>query len=126
MGKIQADGGEAGSLPDVLPLAQEKKLRKLYYSGASLPSPMGGTLELISVHFGGSRAGAVLFECLTSSLRFELTIPRATTGEREAVRKKIKAKRDPFCPRHGEGARLVRMGKSLVCRRCGISFGQAG
>lgn len=124
MGKTQRKEGDG--LPEFLPLPQERKLRKLYYSGASLPSPMGGTLEPLRVHFGGSGAGRVTFECLTSSLRYELRIPRATTAERDAIRKKLQANLEPTCPRHGPAERLVRMGKSLACPRCGVSFGQAG
>jgi hypothetical protein len=123
MGKShELDGGR----PDILALPEERKLRKLYYAGAVLPSPMGGTLEPLRVHYGGSSAGRVMFECLTSSLRYEMNIPKATTAERDAVRKELESNLEPTCPRHGPGERLVRMGRLLACRRCGISFGQPG
>lgn len=113
-------------MQDILALPQERKLRKLYYDGATLPSPMGGVLEPLHVQFGGTGSGRVTFECLTSSLRYALSIPRATTAEREVVRKEVESGLDPTCPRHGTEERLARMGKVLACKRCGISFGSVG
>jgi hypothetical protein len=87
---------------------------------------MGGVLEPIAVRQGGSSPGTVLFECMTSSLRFALSIPKATTSERKAVREAIESGIDPTCPRHGLQERLVRTGSSWSCSKCGVSFGRAG
>ena len=29
---------------------------------------------------------------------------------------------DPDCPRHGPSARLIRVGRNLVCTDCGVAY----
>lgn len=123
--------GEAGEatggreLGDVLRLDNEKKLLKQYYAGQQMPSPNGGFLMLLGVRPDGVGAAVGMFECSVSSLRYEIVIPKATRGERKAVKEVRVAGNDPDCPRHGVGHRLVRAGNDLVCRRCGIPFVKA-
>lgn len=112
--------------PLALPLPDMKKQLRRYYSGERLRSPQGGLLEVVRIQSGrGEREpGRVLLDCLTSSLRYELTIPPATKVERDAVRASQAEGRDPACPRHGPGARLLRAGALLVCPSCGVAFGR--
>jgi hypothetical protein len=112
-------------LGDVLQLDNEKHLLKLYYAGQQMPSPNGGFLMPLGVRPDGSGAAVGIFECSVSSLRYEIAIPKATRGERKAVKEILVAGNDPACPRHGVDHRLVRAGKDLVCRRCGIPFAKA-
>ena len=109
----------------ILPLPEGGRLRTTYYGGGSMPSPMGGSLELIRVQFSPSGPGRVLFECMTSSLRYELSIPRATKAEKAGVQEALAAKGELACPRHRDLSRLDRVGRLLVCRKCGIAFGEA-
>lgn len=111
---------------DATPLKQQKELRKLYYSGAQLRSPVGGSLEPIRVRYGGADEGVVFFDCLASSLRFSLTIPKATRTERRKVREMIDEGEDPICPRHGKGTLLIRKDRDLVCPKCGVRFARVG
>jgi hypothetical protein len=109
-----------------LPLPDMKKHLRRYYAGERMRSPQGGLLEVVRIQTGhGEREpGRVLMDCMTSSLRYELTIPAATKAEREAVRTVQSEGRDPSCPRHGAGARLLRAGSLLVCPSCGVAYGR--
>lgn len=110
---------------DALRLKDEKQLLKLFYAGQQLPSPMGGFLELLGVRPGPDGGSTALFECSASSLRFAMEIPKATRTERRKVRDTQKDGSDPDCPRHGDGTRLMRAGKDLVCPLCGVAYGKS-
>jgi hypothetical protein len=112
-------------LGDVLQLNNEKQLLKQYYAGQQMESPNGGFLILLGVRAvdGGSAVG--MFECSVSSLRYEISIPKATRGERKAVKDTLDSEKDPVCPRHGYSSRLVRAGRDYVCRDCGVPYGRA-
>lgn len=113
--------------PDAIPLKKKRKeILESYYEGTQIPSPVGGFLEPIRVKYGGAGDGKVLFDCLASSLRFELTIPKATRTERRKVRKMLDEGEDPVCPRHGRGTLLVRNDRDLVCPKCGVRFARVG
>ena len=111
--------------PDgVLILSTDKALLRAYYGGHQMPSPMqDGFLMLLGVQPAADGGGTALFECSASSLRCQLSIPKANTKERRMVKDVQEAGDDPNCPRH-EDERLVRAGKSLTCRKCGISYGK--
>jgi len=109
---------------DALRLDNEKQLLKSFYAGQQLPSPMGGFLELLRVRAGEDGKSLAIFECSASSLRYAIEIPKATRTERKKVREVKKEGDDPDCPRHGEGTRLVRAGKDLVCPLCGVAYGK--
>lgn len=111
---------------DAISLKKQKELRRRYYDGSQMISPMGGFLEPIRVKYGGPGDGTVLFDCLASSLRFELTIPKATRTERRKVREMLDEGDDPVCPRHGRGTLLVRNDRDLVCPKCGVRFARVG
>ena len=109
---------------EALQLENDKQLLKQYYAGQQIASPNGGFLMLLGVR--ATEAGAVaIFECSVSSLRYEALIPKATRSERKKVKEILDAGRDPDCPRHGLGTRLVRAGRDLVCRSCGIAYAKA-
>ncbi len=100
-------------------------LRELYYAGAQLPSPMEGFLEVLHVTPEEDGSGTVIFECLSSSLRFRLSLKAATRGERKKVRERIDDGMDPECPRHSGGQRLTRIGRNLICSACGVRYAKA-
>lgn len=112
-------------LPDAIRLDDEKALLKAYYAGHRMESPNGGYLMLLGIHpvEGGTAIG--MFECSASSLRYEIEIPKATRTERKKVRDTLDEGDDPDCPRHGQGMRLVRAGRDLVCTACGIAYARA-
>lgn len=112
--------------PQALPLPEMKKQLRRYYAGERMRSPQGGLLEVVRIQsgHGEKESGRVLMDCLTSSLRYELTIPPASRAERDAVRASQAEGQDPSCPRHGPGARLLRAGPLLVCPSCGVAFGR--
>ncbi len=112
-------------MADALPLDNAKRLLKVFYAGQRLPSPMGGFLEFLGVRAADGGGAVAFFECSASSLRYELDIPKATRTERHKVRDAQADGDDPDCPRHGDGHRLVRAGKDLVCPLCGIAYGRA-
>jgi hypothetical protein len=105
-------------------LELDKVLPRLYYGGHQLPSPMGGFLMLLGVRPSTGGKATALFECSASSLRYTMSIPKATGKERAEVKKVQQAGDDPDCPRHGPGVRLVRAGDELVCTLCGVSYGR--
>jgi hypothetical protein len=110
---------------DALQLDNEKQLLKQYYAGLQIPSPNGGFLMLLRVRGNDDGSAVAIFECNVSSLRYEVTIPKATRTERKKVKDELDAGGDPECPRHGPGHRLVRAGKDLVCTSCGIPYAKA-
>lgn len=116
----------AGSPGNPIPLPKEKKLLQAYYSGERLPSPLDGQLDLLGVREGEGGAGRVLLECNASSLRFVLTIPKATRTEKAKVKEAMEAGDELTCPRHGEYQRLTKSGKNWVCNLCGVSYGKSG
>ena len=71
-----------------------------------------------------SGSATALFECSASSLRYQMELTKATRSERSQVKKAQETGEDPDCPRHGEGFRLFRKGKELVCPLCEMSFGK--
>ncbi len=108
-----------------LPAKEEETLRQLYYAGAQLPSPMGGFLEVLHVQSEEDGSGIVIFECLSSSLRFRLPLKAATRTERKKVRDRMDAEMELECPRHEEGRRLQRVGRNLICTACGVRYARA-
>lgn len=110
---------------DALKLDDEKQLLKAYYAGQRMESPNGGYLMLLGIRADEGGGATGIFECSASSLRYEVEIPKATRTERKKVREVMEAGGDPDCPRHGEGHRLVRAGKDLVCKACGIAYARA-
>ena len=110
---------------DALQLDNEKQLLKHYYAGQQMPSPNGGFLMLLGVRTNGDGSATGIFECSVSSLRYEITIPKATRTERRKVKEVVDAGGDPDCPRHGAGTRLVRAGRDLVCGSCGVAYARA-
>lgn len=107
---------------DALQLDNEKQLLKQYYAGQRMQSPNGGYLMLLGIRSGDGGSSVGIFECSASSLRYEITIPKATRTERKRVKDALDAGQDPDCPRHGSAVRLVRAGRDLVCRECGVSY----
>ncbi len=115
----------AGSPTNPIPLPKSKKILESYYAGRRLESPLGGHLEVLGVREGDGGKGRVLLECNTSSLRFVLTVPKATRVEKTRVKEDIESGDDLFCPRHGSGQRLAKSGKDWVCALCGVSYGKS-
>ena len=109
---------------DTIPLPDSKAQLKRYYHGAQMPSPMGGFLEPLRVRSEDGGVGTVILECSASSLRFALTIPGPTRGEKSAIKRKQEAREDPTCPRHDPQQRLNRVGQYLVCPLCGVRYGR--
>lgn len=104
-----------------------KKILQQYYSGQRMESPQGGTLHLLRIRPEKDGSGTVLMECSISSLRYQITIPKATRTEKAQVKAQQKEGRDPVCPRHEESPeKLLRSGESLVCPRCGVVYGKSG
>ena len=110
---------------DVLQLDNEKQLLKQYYAGSQIPSPNGGFLILLGLRGVDDGSAVAILECSVSSLRYEVKIPKATRGERKKVKEVLDAGGDPDCPRHGDGIRLTRAGRDLVCTRCGVAYAKA-
>jgi hypothetical protein len=108
----------------IMILADDKVLRRTFYGGQQIPSPNGGFLMQLGIRPGDGGGATVLFECSVSSLRYQMSIPKATRTERAKVKDAQGAGDDPDCPRHGPGQRLVRAGKLLVCAECGIGYGK--
>jgi hypothetical protein len=112
---------------DGIPLQKGAKATlKAYYRGGHLPSPMGGFLEPLRVRHESDGSGTVLFECSASSLRFELSVPKATRTEKAAVKAAQEAGEPLSCPRHAEPPqRLQRIGGQVVCPLCGVRYGRS-
>lgn len=105
-------------------LKNSKALLKEYYAGRRLESPMGGFLELLGSQDQEDGSGLLLFECSTSSLRFELPVPKGTRRDREKVKEQAEASEELRCPRCEPRRPLHRNGADLACP-CGASFGRA-
>ena len=113
-----AESDRGLSLPD------EDDLLGLYYVGGRLPSPSGGFLMVLGVRPEDEGSGLVLLECTSSSLRYQMNVPKATRSERRKVRDMIAEGSDPKCPRH-DGEFLTRIRHDLVCSRCGVRYAKA-
>lgn len=120
---VRSKGGR--DLGEALQVDNDKQLLKQYYAGQQIPSPNGGFLMLLGVRAMDDGAAIAIFECSVSSLRYEVPIPKATRTERKKVKDVVIDGGDPDCPRHGFGTRLVRAGRDLVCRSCGIAYAKA-
>jgi len=105
-------------------LADEDGLLSIYYEGGRLPSPSGGFLMVLGVQPEAEGVGSVFLECTSSSLRYRMSVPKATRAERKKVRDLIDEGRDPECPRH-QGQLLVRIRHDLACSRCGVRYAKA-
>lgn len=114
-----------GSPTNPIALPKSKKILESYYAGKRLESPLGGYLDVLGVREGDGGKGRVLLECNTSSLRFVLTVPKATKAEKAKVKEGIEAGDDLFCPRHGSGQHLGKSGKVWVCALCGVPYGKS-
>lgn len=115
----------AGSPSNPIPLAKSKKLLEAYYQGRRLESPLGGQLDILGIREGENKAGRVMLECNTSSLRFVLVIPKATRTEKAKIKEAIEAGDDLYCPRHGLDQRLTKSGKDWICPLCGVAYGKS-
>jgi ribosomal protein S27AE len=109
-------------LTDALQLENQKQLLKKYYAGLQMESPNGGFLILLVIKPLDDGSATAFFECSASSLRYEIKIPKGGRSERKAVKAVFDSGKDPICPRHGQGVRLVRAGKNLVCSQCGVTY----
>ncbi|MGW8267826.1 MAG: hypothetical protein ACWGSQ_15780 [Longimicrobiales bacterium] len=87
---------------------------------------MGGQLDLLGVREGEGGTGRVLLECNVSSLRYVLTIPKATRTEKAKIKEAMDAGDELTCPRHGGYQRLTKSGKNWVCTLCGVTYGKSG
>ncbi len=125
MTNMSSSGQNAGSPGNPIPLPRDKKRLQAYYAGERLPSPMGGQLDVLGVREGERGTGQVLLECNVSSLRYLLTIPKATPTERSKVKAIIDGGDEVLCPRHGGFQRLSKAGKDWVCSLCGVSYGKS-
>lgn len=114
---------EEDARPAPIPL-EDSALLKVYYSGQRPPSPVGGHLDVLGSRSLPDGSARVLFECNSSSLRFEIIVPKGTRRDREKVREQIEEGLDPHCPRCRPDRVMVRAGKELQCP-CGASFGKA-
>ncbi len=115
---VAEESGQRLDLPD------EDALLGLYYEGGQLPSPSGGFLMVLGVQPEPGGSGSVLLECTSSSLRYQMSVPKATRGERKKVRDLIEAGADPKCPRH-EGQLLTRIRHDFACPKCGVLYAKA-
>lgn len=106
-------------------LSDTKRMERLYCSGRQLPSPMGGFLVALGVRSEPDGTSTVLFECQSSSLRYQLPIRKATRTEKSKVKAQVEEDLDPLCPRGDEGPNLVRRGNDWFCPRCNIKYGRA-
>jgi hypothetical protein len=122
--ELDRDQVREGTAP-AIPLSPDKETLKAFYSGQRLPSPLGGHLELLAVREGDDGAGRAIFECSTSSLRFELVIKKATRTEKQKAKEAQADGSDPTCPRHGSERRLTRLGSDWFCPQCGVRYGRA-
>ena len=115
---VAEESGQRLDLPD------EDGLLGLYYEGGRLPSPSGGFLMVLGVHPEADGSGSVLLECTSSSLRSQISVPKATRAERKKVRDQIDEGGDPRCPRH-QGQLLTRIRHDFACPRCGVRYAKA-
>ncbi len=118
------DRGVAVESDQRLILPDEDSLLRLYYDGGRLPSPSGGFLIVLGVRPEDEGSGSILLECTSSSLRYRMSVPKATRSERKKVRAMIDEGSDPKCPRHQDQL-LVRIRHDLACPRCGVRYAKA-
>lgn len=116
--------GVAAETERRLSLPDEESLLRLYYEGGRLPSPSGGFLMVLGVRPEDAGSGSILLECTSSSLRYQMSVPKATRSERKKVRVMIDEGSDPKCPRH-QGQLLVRIRHDLACPSCGVLYAKA-
>jgi hypothetical protein len=107
----------------LFPLSDEKQLLRLYYAGKQLPSPTGGALIVLRVYPEADGSGSIILECDSSSIRYLLSVKRATRTERQKVKEMITKNEDPQCPRHISQL-LFRADKDFMCQLCGVPFGK--
>ena len=69
-------------------------------------------------------SGSVYLECTSSSLRYRMSVPKATRAERKKVRDLIDEGGDPECPRHREQF-LTRIRHDFACPKCGVRYAKA-
>lgn len=115
---VEAESDQRLTVPD------EDSLLRLYYDGGRLPSPSGGFLMVLGVRPEDEGSGSILLECTASSLRYKVSVPKATRSERRRVRDMIDGGSDPKCPRHQDQL-LVRIRHDLACPRCGVRYAKA-
>ena len=118
------DRGVAAESDQRLAVPDEDSILRLYYDGGRLPSPSGGFLMVLGVRLEDEGSGSILLECTTSSLRYRMSVPKATRSERKKVRAMIDEGSDPKCPRH-QGQFLVRIRHDLACANCGVRYAKA-
>jgi hypothetical protein len=118
------DRGKEAESDERLTLPDQDSLLRLYYEGGRLPSPSGGFLMVLGVRPEDEGSGSILLECTTSSLRYQMSVPKATRSERKKVRAMIDEGSDPKCPRH-QGQFLVRIRHDLACANCGVRYAKA-
>ena len=118
------DRGVAAESDQRLTVPDEDSLLRLYYVGRRLPSPSGGFLMVLGVRPEDEGSGSILLECTASSLRYKVSVPKATRSERRRVRDMIDGGSDPKCPRHHDQL-LVRIRHDLVCPSCGVRYAKA-
>jgi hypothetical protein len=124
MSSLHSDQGVAAETDRRLSLPDEEDLLRLYYEGGRLPSPSGGFLMVLGVQPEDEGTGSILLECTSSSLRYQMSVPKATRTERKKVRAMIDEGSDPKCPRH-QGQFLVRIRHNLACPGCGVLYAKA-
>jgi hypothetical protein len=107
-----------------LTLPDQAELLPRYYDGGRLPSPSGGFLMVLGVQQREDGSGSIILECNSSSLRYEVIVPKATRSERQRVRAMITKGSDPKCPRHSDQP-LTRTRHDLACPRCGVPYAKA-
>lgn len=117
---MRTAAGQA-SQTGAIPLESNPTILDEYYRGLRLRSPMGGNLDMIGSRGLDDGSAAVILECTTSSLRFELIVPAATDPEASEVSRQMDVGEDPFCPRCGPTRPLLLSGPRWVCR-CGVGF----
>ena len=121
---LNNDRAVAAESDQRLTLSDEESLLRLYYDGGRLPSPSGGFLIVLGVRSEDEGSGSILLECTSSSLRYRMSVPKATRSERKKVRAMIDDGIDPKCPRH-RGQLLVRKRHDLACPSCGVRYAKA-
>jgi hypothetical protein len=70
----------------VMILADDKVLLRAYYGGQQMPSPNDGFLMLLGVRAKADGGATAVFECSVSSLRYHMSIAKATRSERAKVK----------------------------------------
>ena len=124
MTSLHSDGVVEAESDRRLTLPNEDALLRLYYEGGRLTSPAGGFLVVLGVRPEDDGSGSLLLECTSSSLRYKMSVPKATRSERKQVRTLIDDGGDPKCPRH-QGQILVRIRHDFACPSCGVRYAKA-